>query len=211
MKYKKSFLLYEQISQIFKILLLIFISGFGIIGLNYKIISLSTHNLIYYDVDKLPYFDVVLVPGAGDSINNKTFKGRMNAVAEIYNARKITKIIASGRNDLPGYDEPGDMETALIIRGIDRNIISKDYAGKRTFKSIVKAKAVLKKDSVIIVSQKAHLERALFIAKAEGLRAVGYVARENYYVPFRRYGTIYESLARLKCDVDCLKILFTDE
>src|SRR6185436_10632389 len=95
--------------RILKILLFALILVFLIVTLNYKIISISTRNLIYDDVKKLPDYSVILVPGSGDSVNNYFFKGRMNAVAEICHSKKIKKIIVSGRNDLPGYDEPGDM------------------------------------------------------------------------------------------------------
>ncbi|MEP7169758.1 MAG: ElyC/SanA/YdcF family protein [Bacteroidota bacterium] len=155
---------------------------------------------------KLPRYSLILIPGAGDSVNNEFFKGRINAAAEIFNSQKIKKIIVSGRNDLPGYDEPADMETALIERGISHGIIEKDYGANRTLQSVLLAKEELKKDSVIIVSQKAHLERALFISRASRLKAVGYIAKENYTVRYRKYRTVREVLARLKCTVDCLKI-----
>ena len=196
----------ERFFQIFKILLFIIILIFGIVILNYKVISLSTQRLIYYDVKKLPDFSVILVPGSGDSVNNYFFKARMNAVAEIYNSQKIKKIIVSGRNDLPGYDEPADMMTALMERGISPEIIVKDYGAERTFESVVQTFSGSKEDSIIIVSQKSHLERALFIAKAKGLTAAGYVAEDNPWRYVRKIYRYREVLARTKCTFDCVVI-----
>jgi SanA protein len=189
------------------IFLFILIVCFGSVMLNYKIISLSTQHLIYYDVKKLPGYSVVLVPGAGDSVNNVFFKGRMNAVAEIYNSLNIKKIIVSGRNDLPGYNEPGDMEIALLERGICSEIIVKDYGAERTLESVSQTVNREIKDSVIIVTQQAHLERALFLAKANGLNAVGYAAQGIPSKYVKEIFTIREVLSRVRCTYDCLKIL----
>lgn len=198
--------MFQKYFHFFKILPFILILIFGGVILNYKVISLSTQYLIFKEMKKLPRYSLILVPGAGDSVNNKFFKGRINAAVEICNSQKIKKIIVSGRNDLPGYDEPADMETALIERGISPLIIEKDYGAKRTLQSVLLAKQELKKDSVIIVSQKAHLERTLFISRANRLKAVGYIAKENYPFRYRKYRTAREVLARLKCTMDCLKI-----
>jgi len=191
----------------FKICLFISILGCGSIILNYKVISWSTQHLIYYDVKKLPGYSVILVPGAGDSVNNIFFKGRMNAVAEICNSLNIKKIIVSGRNDLPGYDEPGDMETALIERGISPGIIVKDYGAERTLESVSQIVNREIKDSVIIVTQQSHLERALFLAKANGLNAVGYAAGGNLSRYVKEIFRVKELLSRIRCTYDCLRIL----
>jgi SanA protein len=193
----------------FQILKLVFFSLILIVCfiiLNDKIISLSTRSRIFVEIKKLPAYAVILVPGAGDSVNNYFFKGRMNAVAQIYNSKKIKKIIVSGRNDLPGYDEPASMAMALIERGVSAELIVKDYGAERTIESIEKIASENKQDSIIIVSQKAHLERALFIAKAKGLKAVGFVADDNPWRYVRNVFRLRETFSRLKCTFECLQI-----
>ncbi|MFI5218358.1 MAG: vancomycin high temperature exclusion protein [Bacteroidia bacterium] len=191
-----------------KFIFVVFISCIVFIFINYKIISFCTSNLIYDDVKKLPGYSVILIPGVGDSLNNYYFKGRRDAAIEIYNSGKINTIIISGRNDLKGYDEPRDMFIALQEKGISPEIIIKDYGAERTIQSIFNLKNNNFSDSIIIVSQKSHLERALFLAKANEINAVGFIAKENLPEDYKKYYLIREIVARLRCTWDVIKLIF---
>ena len=103
----------------------------------------------------------------------------MDATIELYKANKIAQIIVSGDNHLKGYNETEDMANYLIANGIPNNAIIKDYAGFRTLDSVVRAKKVFNCDSLIIVSQEFHNERALFIANYYGIEAIAYNAADN--------------------------------
>ena len=74
------------------------------------------------------------------------------------------------------YDEPSNMRRDLHGLGVPLAAITRDYAGFSTFDSIVRAKKVFALNDVIIVSQGFHVERALFLAQATGLRAIGHDA-----------------------------------
>ena len=197
------------IAFLFNLALFLCILVFVFIIVNYKVITLSTKHLIFTDAKKLPDYSVTLVPGSGDSVNNVYFKERMNASAELYHLKKIEKIIVSGRDDFRNLDEPQSMKTALIERGIPSEIIIKDYGARRTINSVDQLKYQLKEDSVIIVSQKAHLERALFLSKVKGLHVAGYPAKEYLHVKYRKFYQHREVLARIKCTYDCLKYILT--
>lgn len=135
---------------------------------------------------------------------NLFFLARINAAVELYQAGKIDKILVSGDNHRKGYNEPEAMRQALIEKGIPEEIISLDYAGFRTFDSVVRAKEVFGQQSFIVVSQQFHNERAVFIAGKKGIDAFGYNATD---VGFRRGGFlthVREWGARCKVFLDLL-------
>lgn len=70
------------------------------------------------------------------------------------------------------------MQNALIDRGVPEEKIVLDYAGFRTLDSIVRMHEVFQQSDFVVVSQGFHLERALFIADARGIPAVGYAAAD---------------------------------
>ena len=193
-----------------KFLLKILKIAFYVIGLslfltylNFKIISLSTAKNIYDDINSLPDYQVMLIPGVGDSVNNYYFRGRLDAAEKIFRSKKIKTIIASGRNDLKGYDEPRDIETAMLLKNIPQEIILKDYGATRTIETILSLKK-MNLDSIIIVSQQMHLERTVFIARAAGIHSIGFVAEENLPEHYKKYYLMREIIARLRCTWDFL-------
>ena len=86
------------------------------------------------------------------------------------------------------------MRDSLIAHGVPENVITLDDQGLRTLNSIVKAKEIYCLDSVTIISQKYHNERALYQADHFGLNAVGYNADSRYYGQ-----TNQKHLARTSC------------
>ena len=89
---------------------------------------------------------------------------------------KIGKIIASGgdySNRKNGYDELSAMRDSLVVHGVPDSIIILDYQGTRTINSIVNVRYI---DSITVISQKYHNERAIWLAEHYGLHAVAYNA-----------------------------------
>ncbi len=116
-------------------------------------------------------------------VSNPYYRNRMEAAAALFKAGKVEYLIVSGnqaRGGRPrgGYDEPADMRDSLIAAGVPAARIYRDYAGFRTLDSIVRAKEVFGQDRVIVVSQRFHLARALFLARRKGLDDDGYVAKD---------------------------------
>ncbi len=103
---------------------------------------------------------------------NTYFYTRINTAAQLYHDGKIDYIIASGDNHTRGYDEPMAMRDSLIAKGVPEKSIVLDFAGFRTLDSVVRAKEVFGCDSITIISQPDHCERALFIARSNGIDAV---------------------------------------
>ena len=107
----------------------------------------------------------------------------------------------SGDNSRKEYDEPTAMRAALMQRGIPDDAITLDYAGLRTLDSVARARSVFGQHRVAIVSDDFHVPRALFLAKHEGIEAVGFAGRP---VPqeFSRTTRVREVAARIAAWLD---------
>ena len=131
---------------------------------------------LFEKTDKIPYRAVTLVLGTNskrkNGATNYYFKYRMDAAAALYHAGKTSHFLVSGDNSRKDYSEPAEMKTALIDRGVPADAITMDYAGFRTLDSVERCKAVFQQDSIIIVSQKFHNIRALFIAGEKDINAI---------------------------------------
>jgi len=175
------------------------------------IITNCAKNFIYSDLNEVPETKVALILGTSryttKGYTNLFFKYRIQAVVELYKAGKIKHIIVSGDNSITEYNEPREMRKALINEGIPFEAITLDYAGFRTLDSVVRCKEVFDQDNFIIISQKFHIERALFIAQKFDIHAIGYAAQD----PPDKYSfktNVREYFARTKAIFD-LYILHT--
>ncbi|MCF6183872.1 MAG: YdcF family protein [Bacteroidales bacterium] len=142
----------------------------------------SNKRLCYSDIEKIPYNKVGLLLGTSKYLKggkqNLFYKNRIDAAAKLYYSGKIKYIIASGDNRRKNYNEPKIMKHDLMKKGIPANKIFADYAGFRTFDSVVRSKEVFGQNSITIISQRFHNLRAVFIAKHFGINAVAYNAKE---------------------------------
>lgn len=144
-------------------------------------ISRAAKDRTYSQVDRIPYRRVGLVLGCPRQVSgipNQFFKNRIDAAAELFQHRKIDYLIVSGDNHVQGYDEPTDMKNALLAKGIPPDRIYLDYAGFRTLDSVVRAKEVFGQNTITIVSQRFHNQRAIFLASHHGIDAIGFNAKE---------------------------------
>ncbi len=132
---------------------------------------------------------------------NLYFFNRIDATEQLYKSGKIQYILISGDNSTKNYSEPEDMQAELIKRGIPADKIVLDFAGFRTLDSVVRAKEIFGQNSFIIISQKFHNERAIFLARKYGIEAYGFNAKDvNKYFGFKT--KIREYFARVKVFVD---------
>lgn len=169
------------------------------------LINKSADGLTYDSIAEIPNTPTALVFGtskwARGGGQNLYFKYRMEAAAELFNAGKIKYIIVSGDNSVNEYNETRDMKKSLIQMGVPEEYIIEDFAGFRTLDSVIRAKEVFGRDSIIVISQKFQNQRAIFIGKNHDIYALGFNARE---VP-KRYSTLTETreyFARVKAVLD---------
>lgn len=172
---------------------------------NHKI-ETETKNFVSYDIQKLPNEKVGLLLGTSKILKsgwkNLYFFNRIDA-EQLYKSGKIKYILISGDNSTKDYSEPEDMQAELLKRGIPADKIVLDFAGFRTLDSVVRAKEIFGQNSFIIISQKFHNERAVFLAQHYGIKAYGFNAKDvNKYFGFKT--KVREYFARAKVFVDFL-------
>ena len=189
-------------------LVLIMVVCGGVIGICNIVVKRHTQGRIYADVNDIPYRKVGLVLGTVPVKNgrlNRYYQYRMDAAAELYFANKVSYLLLSGDNHVSHYNEPESMRQSLIERGGPDSVIYLDCAGFRTFDSMVRAKKVFAQDSVTVVSQQWHNERAIYIAEHYGLDAIAYSAKD--YTAGRKIyvkNHLREALAKVKVVLDLL-------
>lgn len=197
----------KKIALAFGILVLILI---GVIVVCDRKVDYAAKDRLYDAAEDVPHRKVGLVLGTSpistwNGRRNYYFDHRIIAAADLYNAGKVDWLVVSGgdyRNTENGYDEPVAMRDSLMKQGVDSVHIILDYDGTRTLNSIAKMRDVYRQDSIIIISQKYHNERALYQAKHLGIDAIGYNAK----TPGRRTSWWRnrgcEVLARVKLFID---------
>lgn len=159
----------------------------------------------YSDVSSIPYRRVGILLGCSqrlaDGRANLFFAYRIAAAAQLIGAHKVDYLIVSGDNHLVGYDESSDMKRALVSAGVPAGRIYCDFAGFRTLDSIVRPRQVFGQTSVTVISQEFQNQRAIYIARKEGMDALGFNARE--VASYNSFRTILrEQFARVRTVLD---------
>lgn len=168
-------------------------------------INLSTRNLVFDNLQEVPYQKVGLLLGTGKYLNsgqpNRYFTYRIEAAVALYMASKIDYIVISGDNSQKDYNEPEDMKNELVKLGVPAEKIYLDYAGFRTFDSVVRIDKIFGQKAFTVISQKFHNQRAVYIANRLGLQAVAFNAKDvDRYNGFKT--RVREKLARVKVFID---------
>ena len=156
---------------------------FAVVFLTILLIVLSCdflirHNSVdklYSEIDSVPQYEIGLLLGTTPQTRigrrpNQFFKFRIDAAESLYKAGKIKHILISGdENSLDGVNEVECMRDSLIGRGIPKEAIILDGKGFRTLDAVVRATNVYNRQSYIVISQKFHNERAIYLAEHMGL------------------------------------------
>ncbi|MBN2351258.1 MAG: YdcF family protein [Spirochaetales bacterium] len=121
---------------------------------------------------------------------------RVRTAAEVYRAGKSKKILVSGDHGTNYYDEVDAIRKRLTAAGIPEEDIFLDHAGFNTYDSLYRARSVFGADSLIVVTQRFHIARALFLADRFGIRAEGVAADRRTYRDEAR-NELREFLARV--------------
>lgn len=181
-----------------------------VLGINFYV-KISTKNKIINENDyaKLSDVDCIIVLGAGiwGDKPSPMLEDRLLEGIKLYNNNISSKIIMSGDHGREEYDEVNIMKNYAIEKGVPSENIFMDHAGFSTYESIYRAKEIFEVKKVIIVTQKYHLYRALYIANQLGIEAYGVGADPRQYVG-ATYRELREILAR---DKDFVKCIFKPE
>ena len=167
---------------------------------------LSTNNQIIEGNETLDSsIDCILVLGAGIRNNypSPMLEDRLLTSIELYSKGYAPKILVSGDHENANYDEVNVMKNYLIEHGIPSEDIFMDHAGLSSYDSVYRAQKIFKANRIIIVTQKYHLYRSLYIANTLDMESYGVSANKRpYYGQLKR--DIREYAARIKDFFKCL-------
>jgi len=143
-----------------------------------------------FTVDTVPAERIAIVFGAGlrkDGTPTAILKDRVETAAQLYQQGKVNKLLMSGDNRFVEYNEPEAMRQYALDLGIPDKDIVLDYAGRRTYDTCYRAKAIFQVDSAILVTQSFHLPRALFLCNWFGVKSTGVEANNIYFRKISRF------------------------
>lgn len=160
------------------------IAGIVMLSINFYIVN-KTKNKIITEVQakELKDIDCILVLGAGIWGNKPSpmLEDRLLQGIALYNNGTSSKIIMSGDHGKEEYDEVNVMKDFAIEKGVKSEDIFMDHAGFSTYDSLYRAKEVFEAKKVVIVTQKYHLHRALYVAEKLGIDAYGVSSDSRTY------------------------------
>lgn len=120
-------------------------------------------------------FDCILVLGAGvkEGSPSDVLRDRLDTAIELYKKGVAPKLLMSGDHGRVGYDEVNVMKDYAIEKGVPTEDIFMDHAGFSTYESMYRAREIFGAQRVVVVSQKYHLYRALYIGRSFGMDVCG--------------------------------------
>ena len=153
------------------------------IGINLLIYSSTKSKIITEESEKIENIDCILILGAGiwNDKPSPMLEDRLLQGIALYQKGFASKIIMSGDHGRNNYDEVNIMKNFAIEKGINSEDIFMDHAGFSTYESIYRAKSIFQAKKIIIVTQRYHLYRALYIAKQLGVEAYGVASNPREY------------------------------
>ena len=179
----------------------------GIIGIGtvfgidaYVVHSTSQQILSPEEAALLEDVDCILVLGCkvhDNGVPSAMLEDRLRRGTELFQAGTAPKLFMSGDHGTVTYNEVQAMKQYAIGKGIASSDVFMDHAGFSTYESIYRAKEVFQAKRIVIVTQKYHLYRALYVAQALGVEAYGVSADYRSYVG-QTARDIREILARNK-------------
>jgi SanA protein len=137
-----------------------------------------------YEVGNTPAERVAIIFGAGlrrDGSPTPILRDRVTTGVRLYFDGKVEKLLMSGDNSFAYYNEPEAMRQYALSMGVPAEDIVLDYAGRRTYDTCYRARAIFGVKRALLVTQRFHLPRALFLCNALGLEASGVEANNLNY------------------------------
>lgn len=139
---------------------------------------------IFESIERVPPRPVALVLGAGlwpDGSLTPILTDRVATAAELYREGKVEKLLCSGDNRRVDYNEPQAMKDYAVRLGVAEEDVVLDYAGRRTYDSCYRARAIFGVDDPLVVTQRFHAARSVYTCQALGLDAVAVTADRRVY------------------------------
>lgn len=135
-------------------------------------------------LEDAPQERAAIVFGAGlyrDGSPTPVLQDRVKTAVKLYFSGQVEKILMSGDNRFVEYNEPLAMMNFALDLGVPSEDIVLDYAGRRTYDTCYRAKAIFGLNAAILVTQRFHLSRAVFICNMLGIKGEGVIADQRNY------------------------------
>ncbi len=172
----------EKIKKVGKVLGILLILGiFILFSINILVKQTTKKQIVQNTIEE--NYDAILVLGAGiwGDRPSPMLEDRLLTAISLYEEGASQKIIMSGDHGRKDYDEVNLMKNFVKEKGIPSENIFMDHAGFSTYESLYRAKEIFGVKKIIIVTQKYHLYRSLYIANKLGIEAVGVPADIRTY------------------------------
>lgn len=144
--------------------------------------------------------DCIIVLGAlvyDDGTLSDILEDRVKTAVYLFKDGCSDRILMSGDNSSKSYNECKAMKDYAVSMGVDGENIHTDHAGFSTYESMYRARDIFEAKKVIIVTQKFHLSRAVYLARSLGLEAYGVNSDLRNYSS-ENYNNVREMAARVK-------------
>lgn len=193
-----------RIAKMFlNILIILVVLGAIILALSRLVTDLYARPKTYTAAD-VPSRRVAIVFGAGlwrNGTATPVLQDRIQMAANLYFDGKVEKLLMSGDNRFVDYNEPAVMREAALSLGVPEEAIVLDYAGRRTYDTCYRAKAIFGINEAILVTQAFHLPRAIYDCNRLGVDSVGVEADLRVY---RKSSVLYWNVRELFATVAAL-------
>lgn len=190
----------RYIRRIFMVILVMLILVFILtLGINLYV-KISTKNRIISAKDAANMNAdciVVLWAAVRNGEPSPMLEDRLKQGIDLYYSGASNRILMSGDHTKKYYDEVNIMKQYAIDKGVPSEYVFMDYAGISTYDSMYRVREIFMANKVIIVTQRYHLFRALYIAKSLNLDAYG-VASDPIIYAGQEYREVREIAARVK-------------
>lgn len=162
------------------------------------------HRSEIVSVDSVASAPIAIIFGAkvkDDGTPSDILRDRLLTGIDLYDRHLVSKLLLSGDDGQIAYDEVNVMREFVLDHGVEPSDIFLDHAGFDTFDSMARASKVFGVTEAILVTQKYHLPRALYLAEAFHIAAQGVSADRQTYRGMLRYEA-RELLADVKAVFD---------
>lgn len=164
------------------------------------------HAYIYSDPEAAPEAPVAIVFGAAVYPGNRlspVLADRVRTAVQLYRLGKVRHLLLSGDNRFITYNEPAAMVQFARSLGVPDAALQPDYAGRRTYDTCYRARAIFGVRRALLVTQRFHLPRAIYTCRALGIEAYGVVAdMRSYPLNARLWWNVREVAAWVRALLD---------
>jgi SanA protein len=130
---------------------------------------------------KVPYAIILGASILPDGTPSDALRDRLTVGEALYREGKVERLLVTGDDGGFHSDEVDSMKAYLIKEGIPEDAITVDGKGYRTYESCKRAHDEFKIDHAIVVTQRFHIGRALYLCNALGVESQGLTADLETY------------------------------